>query len=88
MGDIADGAYALENLTAGPHRRIGELCDRYAGADIGLVDAAVMGTAIRRFLLGNAAGSRPTSTSRSSHGTNRGRSYGGTDIMMEWNAPL
>ena len=42
MGDIADGAYAVEDLTAVDYRRIGELCDRYADADIGLVDAAVM----------------------------------------------
>ena len=42
MGDIADGAYAVEDLTLPDYRRIGELCDRYADADIGLVDAAVM----------------------------------------------
>jgi len=42
MGDIADAAYAVEDPTAVGYRRIGDLCDRYADADIGLVDAAVM----------------------------------------------
>jgi len=42
MGDIADGAYTVEDLTVLDYRRIGELCDRYSDADIGLVDAAVM----------------------------------------------
>ena len=32
----------VDDLTAIDYRRIGEPCDRYAEADIGLVDAAVM----------------------------------------------
>jgi len=42
MGDIADGAYTVEDLTVLDYRRIGELCDRYSDGAIGLVDAAVM----------------------------------------------
>lgn len=42
LGDIVDGAYSVEDLTPTDYRRVGELCDRYADADIGLVDAAVM----------------------------------------------
>ena len=42
IDDIREGAYQVENLTAGDHRRIRELCDRYADLDIGFVDAAVM----------------------------------------------
>jgi predicted nucleic acid-binding protein len=42
LADITDGAYTVEDLTVGDYRRVGELCDRYADADIGFVDAAVM----------------------------------------------
>lgn len=42
LADISDGAYLVEDLTPGDYRRVGELCDRYADADIGFVDAAVL----------------------------------------------
>ena len=42
IDDIREGAYEVEDLTAGDYRRIRELCDRYADLDIGFVDAAVM----------------------------------------------
>lgn len=32
----------MVNVTANDHRRVAELCDRYADADIGYVDAAVL----------------------------------------------
>ena len=41
LGDIEAGAYEVADLTAGDYGRIRELCDRYADADIGFVDAAV-----------------------------------------------
>ncbi|MFV2063850.1 MAG: hypothetical protein ACC726_10115 [Chloroflexota bacterium] len=40
--DISAGAYAVEDLTEDDYHRIGSLCDRYADADIGFVDAAVL----------------------------------------------
>ena len=42
LTDIEDGAYEVTDLTTVDYRRIKELCDRYADADIGYVDAAVM----------------------------------------------
>lgn len=42
LDDIQVGAFRVEDLEAGDYRRIGELCDRYADADIGFVDAAVL----------------------------------------------
>ncbi|MEZ4596566.1 MAG: hypothetical protein R3C32_06810 [Chloroflexota bacterium] len=41
LADIDDGAYAVAELTSVDYRRVAELCDRYADADIGFVDAAV-----------------------------------------------
>ena len=40
LDDILAGAYRVEELQLEDHRRIRELCDRYA--DIGFVDAAVL----------------------------------------------
>jgi hypothetical protein len=40
--DIESGAYELVHTTPADHRRIREVCDRYADADIGYVDAAVL----------------------------------------------
>lgn len=40
--DIERGAYAIEELRPEDYRRIRALCDRYAEADIGFVDAAVL----------------------------------------------
>ncbi|HZW01524.1 MAG TPA: PIN domain-containing protein, partial [Candidatus Deferrimicrobium sp.] len=42
IDDIREGAYQVEDLTAGDYRRIRDLCDRYADLDISFVDAAVM----------------------------------------------
>lgn len=42
IGDIIAGAYQVEELRPEDYRRIRELCDRYADADVGFVDAAVL----------------------------------------------
>jgi uncharacterized protein len=41
LADIESGAYRIEDLQPADYARVGELCDRYADADIGFVDAAV-----------------------------------------------
>jgi uncharacterized protein len=41
LADIESGAYRVEDLQRADYPRISELCDRYADADIGFVDAAV-----------------------------------------------
>lgn len=42
LADIEEGAYAIENLTPGDYPRVRQICDRYADADIGFVDGAVL----------------------------------------------
>ncbi len=42
LTDIEEGAYEIIDLITADYRRIKELCDRYADADIGYVDAAVL----------------------------------------------
>lgn len=42
LDDIVAGAYTVVDLTPEDYRRVRELCDRYADADIGFVDAAVL----------------------------------------------
>jgi predicted nucleic acid-binding protein len=42
LDDVLSGAYAIADVTADDYRRVRELCDRYADADIGFVDAAVL----------------------------------------------
>jgi uncharacterized protein len=42
LDDIQAGAFLVEDLIAADYRRVRELCDRYADADIGFVDAAVL----------------------------------------------
>ena len=42
IADIEAGAYVVEDVAATDYGRIRGLCDRYADADIGFVDAAVM----------------------------------------------
>lgn len=42
LDDISAGAYRVEDLTPPDYLRIRTLCDRYADADIGFVDAAVL----------------------------------------------
>ena len=42
LADIDSGAYEVVDVTRSDYRRIAQLCDRYADADIGFVDAAVL----------------------------------------------
>ena len=42
LDDIIAGAYLVEDLQPADFVRIRDLCDRYADADIGFVDAAVL----------------------------------------------
>jgi predicted nucleic acid-binding protein len=42
LDDIIAGAYVVEELESADYRRVRELCDQYADADIGFVDAAVL----------------------------------------------
>ena len=42
LADIEAGAYLVVDLAAQDYTRVRELCDRYADADIGFVDAAVL----------------------------------------------
>lgn len=42
LDDIAAGAFLVEDLLPRDYRRIHEICDRYADADVGFVDAAVL----------------------------------------------
>jgi predicted nucleic acid-binding protein len=47
LDDVVSGAYVVEELHREDYRRIRELCDRYADADVGFVDAAVLAVAER-----------------------------------------
>ena len=42
LDDVAQGAYLVEDLTPADYGRVREICDRYADADVGFVDAAVL----------------------------------------------
>ncbi len=42
LSDIEAGAYVVADLVKPDYARIRELCDRYADADVGFVDAAVL----------------------------------------------
>ncbi len=42
LDDIDAGAYRIVDLQPEDYQRVRELCDRYADADIGFVDAAVL----------------------------------------------
>jgi predicted nucleic acid-binding protein len=42
LADIEAGAYGVVDLVRSDYTRVRELCDRYADADIGFVDAAVL----------------------------------------------
>ena len=42
LADIEAGAFVVADLTTADYARVRELCDRYADADIGFVDAAVL----------------------------------------------
>jgi predicted nucleic acid-binding protein len=42
LSDIESGAYDVAALAGSDYRRVRELCDRYADADIGFVDASVL----------------------------------------------
>lgn len=41
LDDVADGAYQIVDPAPSDYRRVRELCDRHADADIGFVDACV-----------------------------------------------
>ncbi len=47
LGDLADGAFAIEPVAAGDWLRIAELVARYRGLPLGTVDASVVSTAER-----------------------------------------
>jgi uncharacterized protein len=47
LGDLADGAFAVEPVAAGDWLRIAELVARYRELPLGAVDAAVVTTAER-----------------------------------------
>jgi hypothetical protein len=42
LEDIRQGAFRVENLQLEDYQRARDLCDRYADADLGFVDAAVL----------------------------------------------
>lgn len=42
LDDLTSGAYRVEELQPQDYQRIREICDRYADADVGFVDAAVL----------------------------------------------
>ena len=42
LADIESGAYRIADLEPADYTRVRELCDRYADADVGFVDAAVL----------------------------------------------
>ena len=42
LDDIMAGTYRVEELRQEDYRRIREICDQYADADVGFVDAAVL----------------------------------------------
>ena len=42
LEDIIAGAYLVEDLAPGDYPRVHEICERYADADIGFVDASVL----------------------------------------------
>jgi uncharacterized protein len=42
LQDIIDGAYLVEPVTGDDYQRVQQLCDTYADADLGFVDAAVL----------------------------------------------
>ena len=47
IADIEAGAYVVADLEPSDYTRVREVCDRYADADIGFVDAAVLATVER-----------------------------------------
>lgn len=42
LDDIIVGAYRVESLQPQDYQRVRDVCDRYADADVGFVDAAVL----------------------------------------------
>ena len=42
LDDVAAGAYRVEDVAMADYPRIRTICDRYADADVGFVDAAVL----------------------------------------------
>ena len=47
LDDILAGAFAIADLLPEDYRRVREVCDRYADANVGFVDAAVLAIAER-----------------------------------------
>jgi uncharacterized protein len=47
LEDIDAGAYLVEDLVVADYRRIRDICEQYADADIAFVDAAVLAVAER-----------------------------------------
>jgi predicted nucleic acid-binding protein len=47
LRDVVDGVVRVEDLTRDDYARVGELCERYADAGVGFVDAAVLTIAER-----------------------------------------
>ncbi len=47
LQDIAEGAFVIADLTLSDYVRIREICEKYADADIGLVDASIVAIAER-----------------------------------------
>jgi len=47
LRDVADGTYAVADLTPFDYRRVGELCAKYSDSEIGFVDASVVAIAER-----------------------------------------
>ncbi len=47
LGDVARGAFAIEDLRSHDYERLGELMTKYADLSLGFVDAAVLAVAER-----------------------------------------
>jgi uncharacterized protein len=47
LDDVVNQAFRVENLAAEDYLRVREICDRYADADIGFVDSAVLAVSER-----------------------------------------
>ena len=47
LKDVQDGAYEIDDLEPDDYPRVAEIMDRYAGQDVGFVDAAVLATVER-----------------------------------------
>lgn len=48
LDDVTSGAYLVDELATYEYARVREICDTYADADVGFVDAAVLAIVERR----------------------------------------